>query len=132
MRVLVERLWPRGIKKEALVLDGWIKDVAPSTELRRWFDHDPERWDEFRKRYQDELVQNQNAWTELLQAARRGTVTLLYSARDEEHNGALVLREFLQHRLRKAHASSMTKPQLEKQHGTKRHSAQSKPGGKRA
>lgn len=97
-RFLVERLWPRGMKKEALELDGWLKDVAPSTELRKWFGHRLERWEEFRKRYEAELRANPDAWQPILDAARKGNVTLLYSARDTEHNGAVVLRDFLEKR----------------------------------
>jgi uncharacterized protein YeaO (DUF488 family) len=94
-RILVERLWPRGMKKAELALDGWSKDVAPSAELRRWFGHRVERWEEFRRRYRAELKANPRTWAPILDLARGGTVTLLYSARDEEHNGALVLRDFL-------------------------------------
>jgi uncharacterized protein YeaO (DUF488 family) len=97
-RILVERLWPRGMKKEALHADAWMKDVAPSTELRQWFGHREERWDEFRRRYRKELSANADAWAPLLDAGRRGAVTLLYSARDIEHNGARVLREYLTER----------------------------------
>jgi uncharacterized protein YeaO (DUF488 family) len=94
-RILVERLWPRGMRKEALGADAWLKDVAPSTELRKWFSHRVERWEEFRRRYQDELRSNADALEPLLEAARQGPVTLLYSAHDTEHNGALVLRDYL-------------------------------------
>ncbi|MCC7352869.1 MAG: DUF488 domain-containing protein [Anaerolineae bacterium] len=94
-RFLVERLWPRGIKKEALRLDGWLKDVAPSDALRRWFGHDPARWEEFRRRYLAELNAHPAAWRPLVEAAHRGDVTLLYSARDTEHNSALLLKEYL-------------------------------------
>lgn len=94
-RYLVERLWPRGMKKESLQLDGWLKDVAPSPALRKWYSHDVERWPEFRKRYLAELRKNSSAWQPLLEAARHGNVTLLYSARDTEHNSALILRAFL-------------------------------------
>ena len=97
-RILVERLWPRGMKKEALHADAWMKDVAPSTELRQWFGHRVERWDEFRRRYRKELSANADAWAPLLDAGRRGAVTLLYSAHDIEHNGARVLREYLTER----------------------------------
>lgn len=99
-RYLVERLWPRGMKKESLQLDGWQKDVAPSTVLRKWFGHKPERWLEFRKRYLAELRKKSTAWQPLLEAARRGNVTLLYSARDTEHNSALLLRDFLNSKLK--------------------------------
>jgi uncharacterized protein YeaO (DUF488 family) len=97
-RILVERLWPRGMKKEALAADSWMKDVAPSTELRRWFDHRVERWEEFRRRYRDELDRNPGAWKSIFDAGKRGTVTLLYSAHDTSHNGALVLRDYLDER----------------------------------
>lgn len=100
-RILVERLWPRGLKKEALAVDAWLKDVAPSSELRRWFGHRVERWGEFRRRYRAELDANSEAWRPILQAARRGRVTLLYSARDVDHNSAVVLREYLEERLRR-------------------------------
>jgi len=96
-RILVERLWPRGMKKEALDHDAWLKDVAPSTELRKWFGHRVDRWPEFEKKYRKELDDNPEAWQPILDAARRGNVTLLYSARDTEHNGALVLRDYLEH-----------------------------------
>jgi uncharacterized protein YeaO (DUF488 family) len=99
-RVLVERLWPRGMTKEALAADAWMRDVAPTTELRQWFGHRPERWMEFKRRYEQELGANTDAWTSLLDASKRGAVTLLYSARDVEHNGAVVLRGFLTKRNR--------------------------------
>ena len=97
-RILVDRLWPRGIKKEALAADSWMKDVAPSTALRNWFGHRAERWEEFRRRYRDELDANPSAWEPILEAGQRGTVTLLYSARDTLHNGALALRDYLTER----------------------------------
>ncbi len=98
-RFLVERLWPRGIRKESLHVAGWLKDVAPSSELRRWFNHDPARWDEFQKRYTAELQSNPNAWQPILEAARKGNVTLVYSSRDEEHNNAVALKKFLDKKL---------------------------------
>lgn len=94
-RYLVERLWPRGIKRDALPMDGWLKDVAPSTELRKWFGHDPDRWAEFRRRYAAELDEHPDAWEPLAKAARGEGVTLLYSSRDTEHNNAVALREYL-------------------------------------
>lgn len=97
LRILVERLWPRGLSKQRAALDCWMKDVAPSSELRRWFHHDPSRWSEFQKRYRAELRQNQEKVEELRQKCRGQTVTLIYAARDEEHNGALVLKDFLEH-----------------------------------
>ncbi len=100
-RFLVERLWPRGMKKEDLSMQAWLKDVAPSDSLRHWFGHDSLKWSEFQKRYRAELGDNPNAWKPILEAAERGSVTLLYSARDTEHNNALVLKSFLEEHLRK-------------------------------
>jgi uncharacterized protein YeaO (DUF488 family) len=100
-RFLVERLWPRGVRKEALQLNGWLTDVASSDALRRWFGHDPQKWKEFRRRYFAELKRKPKAWQPLLEVARHGTVTLLYSARDREHNNALALKDYLQAKLRK-------------------------------
>lgn len=94
-RVLVDRLWPRGIKKEALAADVWAKEVAPSTELRKWFGHQVERWDEFQRRYKAELDANPDAWEPIRDASGSGTVTLLYSAHDTDHNQAVVLRDYL-------------------------------------
>jgi uncharacterized protein YeaO (DUF488 family) len=99
-RFLVERLWPRGVRKEALALDAWLRDVAPSKELRTWFSHDPAKWPEFRRRYAAELAANEAAWRPLLEAAQKGRVTLLFSSRDEVHNNAVALREFLEGKLR--------------------------------
>lgn len=96
---LVDRVWPRGVKKDELQLDGWVRDVAPSTALRKWFGHREDRWEEFRERYRAELDQEGDALTPLLEAARRGPVTLLFSAKDTEHNNAVVLREYLRERL---------------------------------
>ena len=95
-RFLVERLWPRGIKKEDLHIDGWLKDAAPSTELRKWFNHDPAKWGEFQRRYFSELKKNVEAWKPIIQAAKQGTVTLLYSSRDAEHNNVVALKKFLE------------------------------------
>ncbi|MGA9016067.1 MAG: DUF488 domain-containing protein [Acetobacteraceae bacterium] len=94
-RVLVDRLWPRGLRKADAAVDRWMKDIAPSTELRQWFGHDPERWQEFRRRYAKELKQHATAVDELRDLARHGTVTLVFGARDEEHNDAVALREVL-------------------------------------
>jgi uncharacterized protein YeaO (DUF488 family) len=105
-RILVERLWPRGIRKEALAVDAWLKEVAPSTFLRKWFGHRVERWDEFRRRYRKELNANRESWSSILAASKRGTVTLLYSAHDREHNGAVVLCQYLIERGR-VHASTL-------------------------
>jgi uncharacterized protein YeaO (DUF488 family) len=98
-RFLVERLWPRGIKKSSLEIQAWLKDVAPSVSLRQWFNHDPARWNEFRKRYFAELKENQSSWLPILEAASCGTVTLIYSSHDPERNNAVALKEFLDKRL---------------------------------
>jgi uncharacterized protein YeaO (DUF488 family) len=92
IRILVDRLWPRGVKKEDAAIDQWMKDLAPSTELRKWFGHDPARWEEFRKRYAAEVNEHPEQLQQLRALARKGTVTLVYSAHDEEHNDAVVLR----------------------------------------
>jgi uncharacterized protein YeaO (DUF488 family) len=99
-RVLVDRLWPRGVSRDEAQLTAWVKDLAPSPELRRWFGHDPARWIEFQRRYREELAapDKQALLDELAGKARRGTVTLVYAARDTEHNAALVLRDLLAHR----------------------------------
>ena len=94
-RILVERLWPRGVTKERAAIDAWIKEVAPSPELRRWFAHDRAKWDEFRNRYRDELERNGDGVAEL-RTHLTGTVTFVFAARDETHNSAVVLREWLE------------------------------------
>jgi uncharacterized protein YeaO (DUF488 family) len=99
VRFLVERLWPRGIKKERLQMEAWLKDVAPSPALRSWYGHDPLKWDEFQQRYRAELEANPAAWLVILERAKLGDVTLLYSARDTAHNSALLLKTFLDERL---------------------------------
>jgi len=98
VRFLVDRVWPRGITKARLRIDGWLKDVAPTAPLRKWFGHDPEKWDKFRRRYRRELDAHPEAWQPIVAAARRGPVTLVYGARDAEHNNAVALREYLQSR----------------------------------
>jgi uncharacterized protein YeaO (DUF488 family) len=95
MRVLIDRLWPRGLSKEAAAVDLWLKDVAPSSALRKWFGHDPCRWQEFRRRYLHELQERDGPLAELRALARRGPLTLVYSAHDELHNDAVVLLELL-------------------------------------
>lgn len=95
-RVLVDRIWPRGMTKEKAALDLWAKDIAPSSALRKWFNHDIFKWSEFENRYRGELVNNEAAILELMQKAARRHVTLLYGARDEQHNQAVVLRDFIQ------------------------------------
>ncbi len=99
VRFVVDRLWPRGMRREALHLDGWLKDVAPSDALRRWFGHNPAHWDEFRRRYNTELDAKPDTWQPILDAARHGKVTLLYSARDTEHNNGVALRDYLKAKL---------------------------------
>ncbi len=94
-RVLIDRLWPRGLRKADAAIDRWLKEIAPSTELRQWFHHDPTRWGEFCRRYQAELSRNAALVNELRAMARQGTLTLIYSSRDEEHNQAVVLRDAL-------------------------------------
>ena len=94
-RVLIDRLWPRGVKREDARLDEWARELAPSTELRRWFGHDPDRFEEFRRRYAAELQAQEGKLRELRRRAREGTVTLVYGARDTEHNDAVVLAEIL-------------------------------------
>lgn len=102
VRLLVDRLWPRGVSKERAALDDWLKDIAPSTELRQWFGHDPDRWPEFPRRYRAELREHAEELNRIRAMARTHTVTLVYSAHDEEHNDAVVLRGVL---LRKAETS---------------------------
>jgi uncharacterized protein YeaO (DUF488 family) len=94
-RILVDRLWPRGVTKAALAIERWIKEIGPSDALRRWFGHDPERWDEFRRRYQAELMKQTELLAELRGLARQRALTLVYGARDDAHNNAVVLREAL-------------------------------------
>ena len=95
LRVLVDRLWPRGLSKTEAAIDRWLKEVAPSSELRRWFGHDPHKWDEFRRKYEAELSRRGDLLRELRQAAQEGPITLVYSTRDQEHNQAVVLRDVL-------------------------------------
>ena len=95
-RVLVDRLWPRGLTKEKAHVDLWLKEIAPGTELRQWFRHDPEKWKRFRGRYETELRHNAQPVEMLTKKAREGTITLMYAARDEKHNEALVLKQFLE------------------------------------
>jgi len=100
-RVLVERLWPRGLSKTTLRIDAWLKDVAPSTALRRWFGHDPDKWPAFRTRYFRELDSRPDAWRPIVSAVRHGAVTLVYSSRDTQHNNAVALKDYLQSKLRR-------------------------------
>jgi len=98
-RILVDRLWPRGMKKESLLLAAWLRDVAPSSALRQWFGHDASRWEEFCRRYAAELLDKRAAWQPLLETSRGETITLLFSAHDAEHNNAAALKAFLEARL---------------------------------
>ena len=94
-RILVDRLWPRGLTKEKAAVDLWLKEIAPGTALRKWFGHDPDKWNEFRKRYLLELDQNKEQVNILNEHLKNGTVTLVYGAKDQEHNEAVVLRDLL-------------------------------------
>lgn len=99
-RILVERLWPRGVSKERAALDLWLKEVAPSAALRKWFGHDPAKWEQFEKRYWKELEERKEAVDLLRRKAKHGKVTLIYAAHDQEHNGAVALKAFLEHSAR--------------------------------
>ncbi len=98
LRVLVDRLWPRGISKEEANLDRWEKDLAPTNELRKWFGHDPERWEEFLRRYRVEVEGKEDLLAQLRKEATAGTVTLLYAAKDEAHNNAVALKRYIEER----------------------------------
>lgn len=100
-RFLVDRLWPRGVKKETLKLDGWFKEVAPSDALRRWFNHDPQRWKEFGRRYRAELKSESKSCQPLLEAAATSDLTLLFGAHDLEHNNAVILKAYLDERVKR-------------------------------
>jgi uncharacterized protein YeaO (DUF488 family) len=100
-RILVERLWPRGVSKAALRVDDWLKEAGPSTELRKWFGHDPKKWDTFRRCYARELDSRKEAWQPIVSAARRGRVTLIYSSHDTAHNNALALQQYLRLKMRR-------------------------------
>ena len=94
-RILIDRLWPRGMTKAKAGVDIWLKELAPSAELRKWFGHDPDKWTEFKKRYRAELEENDEQLARLREEIKKGAVTLLYGAKDEEHNDAVALAEFL-------------------------------------
>ena len=106
IRILVDRLWPRGVSKAALAIERWVKEIAPSDTLRRWFGHDPERWDEFRRRYAAELAKQAAPLDELRSLARERRLTLVYAARDDSHNDAVVLRDVLTRAKRGARRTS--------------------------
>jgi uncharacterized protein YeaO (DUF488 family) len=97
-RILVDRLWPRGLRKAEVKVDLWLKEIAPSTALRKWFSHEPSKWEEFKKRYSVELEKKYEQISLLEREVSEGKVTLVYGAKDQEHNGAVVLREFLEHK----------------------------------
>jgi len=99
-RYLVDRLWPRGVKKEDLRLEDWLKEVTPSDQLRDWFGHEPEKWQAFKQRYFAELDEKPETWQTLLDAAEEGDITLVYAATDEQHNNAVALKEYLQSKRR--------------------------------
>lgn len=109
-RVLVDRLWPRGVSRERAELDGWEKELAPSTELRQWFGHEPSRFEEFRRRYIEELRGHRPRLTALRRQAWAGTLTLVYGARDSEHNEAVVLAQVLRRGLPNAHSDRRNRP----------------------
>lgn len=94
-RILIDRLWPRGVRKADAAIDLWARDIAPSTSLRKWFGHDPARWDQFRRRYSNEIHRNRDRLRELRSLAQKGRITLVFAAHDEAHNDAVVLREIL-------------------------------------
>jgi uncharacterized protein YeaO (DUF488 family) len=104
IRFLIERLWPRGVRKADVHMDGWQKEAGPSTQLRKWFSHDPDKWMEFQQKYFAELKERPEAWEPILEAAKHGTVTLLYSSHDTEHNNAVALQRFIEAQL--AHTSA--------------------------
>src|SRR5690348_4897059 len=99
-RFLIDGLWPRGVKKEALHVTSWVKEVAPSASLRKWFGHDPAKWSEFQKRYSAELDRKPESWKPLLDAAREENITLVFGARDAEHNNAVVLKSYLERQMK--------------------------------
>lgn len=105
IRLLVDHLWPRGVKKEALQVEHWIKQVSPSNELRNWFGHEPAKWKEFQRRYFAELDEQPEAWNALLELARENDITLVFSARDIEHNNAVALKAFLEKKLARKSAA---------------------------
>jgi uncharacterized protein YeaO (DUF488 family) len=100
-RVLVDRIWPRGVTKDDLEVDAWLKDLAPSTDLRKWFGHDPKKWDEFKRRYARELEPQAAALKQLVERARAGRVTLVFGAKDTLHNQAVVIKQHLERRLQR-------------------------------
>ncbi len=100
-RILIDRLWPRGLSKDKVKIDLWLKDIAPSTLLRKWFSHDEKKWDEFKSRYFKELDENSESINKILNKATEGSITLLYSAKDEKFNNAVALKEYLEQKIKK-------------------------------
>lgn len=100
-RILIDRLWPRGLSKEKARIDEWLRDIAPSNELRRWFHHDLSRWEAFKKRYREELKGKNTISERIIKVAKKGNVTLTYAAKDKEHNNAIILKEFLEEKISK-------------------------------
>lgn len=98
-RILIDRLWPRGLKKEDARIDEWVKEIAPSNELRKWFNHDPNKWGEFKKRFFQELQGSQDIVSDIVSAARKGTVTLLFGSKEERFNNAVALKEYIEARM---------------------------------
>lgn len=109
LRFLVDHLWPRGVKKEALHAKAWLKEVSPSNRLRDWFGHEPEKWKEFQRRYFAELDAKPETWQPLVEAARHGDITLVFGARDIEHNNAVALKSYLEKHLKTAKGKSQDK-----------------------
>lgn len=98
MRILIDRLWPRGLTKEKAKVDLWLKEISPSTQLRKWFGHEPSKWSEFKKRYHDEMKENTETVNKLEEELKKGKVTLIYGAKDEEHNDAVVIKEYFENK----------------------------------
>ena len=117
-RLLVERLWPRGLSKKKLNLDDWIRDVAPTTALRKWLGHDPTKWKQFRSRYFRELDSRPESWRPIVSLARNRTVTLIYSSHDEVHNNAVALREYLRLKVRRSLRPRRSMP-VHRRHGAR-------------
>lgn len=117
-RILVDRLWPRGIKKEDSKIDEWIKEIAPSTELRKWFSHDVTKWPEFRRLYKGELAERTDLVKRLVEDAKKGTITLLFAAKDTEHVNAAVLKEVIDKAMTRAEQNKMKqqKPRKRQRH----------------
>ena len=107
LRVLVDRLWPRGVKKEEAKLDEWLRDIAPSSVLRKWFSHDPEKWEEFKIRYAQEVAQKEELLDKLIQDAKGKNITLVYASREKQFNNVMVLKELIEERMTRPEKSSL-------------------------